>query len=367
MAEIEGPKSRSRQWPVDALKAIAAQCIVLHHFAWYGPLSEQAAQFGPELDDLIDGFAAYGRYAVAVFLVIGGYLSALAMPLQGLPTQRTPAQLIFERYLRLIAPFAVALLFAIACNLLARQWMTHDSLGNPAQWSQLLAHLLLLHNLLGVESLTTGVWYVAIDFKLYALFVLLLWLGRCRGCRPASAELLRAGLVALLGLASLFLFNRNDAWDDTPLYFFGAYSLGIAVGWAQHSGRHGLLLGLLSAACLALMVDFRDRLAVAAITAVLLAVPWSWAARPAAPALAYLGRTSYALFLVHFAVYQLVSAWFVYAGWSAPIHGVYGLCLAWALSLLVADQLHRQVEQPFERWRKRRYADTALRWNAFSG
>jgi hypothetical protein len=34
---------------IDLLKIVAAQCIVLHHFALYGPLSEAAAQAAPEL------------------------------------------------------------------------------------------------------------------------------------------------------------------------------------------------------------------------------------------------------------------------------------------------------------------------------
>ncbi len=351
------PAACSRSLPVDALKAVAAQCIVLHHFAWYGPLSEQAAQLGPAADGLIDGFAAYGRYAVAVFLVVGGYLSALTLPPQGLSFRLAPAQLGFERYLRLVVPFAVALLFAIACNLVARQWMEHESLGSTPQWQQLLAHLLLLHSLLGVESLSAGVWYVAIDFKLYVLFVLLIWLGQRFSCRHASAEFLSPAvvvIVALVGLASLFHFNRDEGWDVTPLYFFGAYSLGIAAAWAQRSGQRQLLLAMLSAAGLALLVEFRDRLGVAAIAAILLSHPWTSASSRVSPLLAYLGRTSYALFLVHFPVYQLVSAAFVRAGSSEPVHGLYGLGLAWLLSLAAADQLHRHVEQPFQRWRKRR-------------
>lgn len=355
---MDASTRRARQLPVDALKAVAAQCIVLHHFAWYGPLSEQAAQLGPALAALIGGFAAYGRYAVAVFLVVGGYLSALALPPPGQSFARPVAQLILERYLRLVVPFAVALLCAIACNLLVRQWMSHESLGSPPQLLQFLAHLLLLHSLLGVESLSTGVWYVAIDLQLYALFVLLLWLGQRRPCRPASAEFRfpAAGVLAvLIGLASLFHFNRDDGWDATPFYFFGAYSLGIAAGWAQRSERYRpWLRGLLVALALALWVDFRDRLAVAGATAILLSSRSALVPPGAAASFAYLGRTSYALFLVHFPMYQLVGGVFARAGWVAPAHGLWGIVLAWCLSLLAADQLHRQVEQPFERWRKGR-------------
>ena len=43
---------------------------------------------------------------------------------------------------------------------------------------QFLAHALLLHSLLGMDALSAGVWYVAIDFQLFTLFVAVLWLAR---------------------------------------------------------------------------------------------------------------------------------------------------------------------------------------------
>jgi len=32
---------------VDLIKAVAAQLIVLHHLAWYGPMSDTAASLSP--------------------------------------------------------------------------------------------------------------------------------------------------------------------------------------------------------------------------------------------------------------------------------------------------------------------------------
>ena len=80
-----------------------------------------------------------------------------------------------------------------------------------------------------IDALSAGVWYVAIDFQLFALMTLLLWLGR----RPRWPQALLLGLM----LASLFFFNRDEDWDNWALYFFGAYGMGAAAFWAGNARR----------------------------------------------------------------------------------------------------------------------------------
>lgn len=63
---------------VDALKAIASQLIVLHHLAFYGPMSDVAFPLAPSA---ISWLSEYGRMAVQVFLVIGGFLGRCGLRL----------------------------------------------------------------------------------------------------------------------------------------------------------------------------------------------------------------------------------------------------------------------------------------------
>ena len=67
----------------------------------------------------------------------------------------------------------------------------------------------------------------------------------------------------------------------------------------------------------------------------------------------YFGSTSYALFLVHFPIFLLVTAFFQYQAWTDPAISAFGLFVTWLASILVADVFHRGVELPFARWRKR--------------
>ena len=65
---------------IDALKALAAQVIVLHHLVSYGPIARAAHTALPLLSHAMH---QYGRMAVQIFLVVGGYLSARGLSPRG--------------------------------------------------------------------------------------------------------------------------------------------------------------------------------------------------------------------------------------------------------------------------------------------
>jgi peptidoglycan/LPS O-acetylase OafA/YrhL len=62
--------------------------------------------------------------------------------------------------------------------------------------------------------------------------------------------------------------------------------------------------------------------------------------------LAFLGRISYALFLVHFPVCLLANALFVRLGLNAPGAALAFMALAWAASIAIATLFYRWVEKP---------------------
>ncbi|MDP3700770.1 MAG: acyltransferase family protein [Hylemonella sp.] len=334
----------ARQTHIDALKCIGSQLIVLHHFSAYGPLADATALAAPALMGWLYNDA---RMAVQIFLVLGGYLALQSLePLSTRPAADL-ARSIWRRYVRLALPFAAALLLALACAALARSWLSADFIPAAPTASQLLAHVLLLHGVLGVESLSAGIWYVAIDFQLYVLLALLLWLGARSGLRHAA--------VLAVMLASLFHFNRDASWDNWALYFFGSYGLGVAAHWAGLSARPRRWLGLLAlGVLLALALDWRTRIALAGATALLLGLAHLHAnslhwPKGLAHALALLGRSSYALFLIHFPVLMLANALHAKLGLSGPAAGAIMLGLGWAASIALAFVFERRVEAPLGR------------------
>ncbi|MCX8017359.1 MAG: acyltransferase family protein, partial [Rhodocyclaceae bacterium] len=187
------------------------------------------------------------------------------------------------------------------------------------------------------------------------------WAGGGLARRLASADFLRpfaprtpALFVLVAALASLFHFNLDTRWDDSALYFFGAYALGIASGWAIRSGkRNRYRLLILGVGLAALALEFRARILIATLTALLLAFGRLVLLRREVRIVHYLGGISYALFLVHYPLYLAIAAGFHHAGLTTPVWSLAGLALTWLASMLAADAFHRWVELPLNRWRKR--------------
>lgn len=343
----------SRWAHVDALKAVACQLIVLHHLAFYGPMSDTAAELAPEL---IGWLSQHARVAVQVFLVLGGFLAARSLAPQGsLKPGAAPWELLGDRYARLALPYAAMLLISIAASALAREWMDHDSISDPPRLGQLLAHLLLLHDLLDVEALSAGVWYVAIDFQLYAMLLALLVLARW--LEQGSRRRLAPALVLLGVAASLLYFNLESDWDVAAPYFFGAYGLGVLAGWWTAPRLRLVPLAALALLVgVALLIEFRLRIAVAAAVALLLALlQWRPQWVPLADGslgrlTAAISRSSYGVFLVHFPVCLVVNAAFTEFVPAEPVPQALGMLVAWGASLFAGALFHRHVEQRAMAW-----------------
>lgn len=345
---------------IDACKGLACAAIVAHHLAFYGPMSDIAQPLAPHL---MEWLYDYGRMAVQIFLVLGGYLAAASLAPQGLARFDSASQQITRRFVRLVLPYAVALLLAVLAAAAVRPWMEHDSVPDAPSLAQLMANALMLQDILGEDALSAGVWYVAIDFQLFALTTLLLAAVRTvKWLSPRQSAVAAQALVLAGTAASLWFFNRQPELDMWALYFWGSYGLGMLAYWAVRSARPGpwvLALVLLGAG--ALVLDFRPRIALAW----LLALALVWLLRRPAPhggsaiqPLQRLGEMSYSVFLVHFPVCLLANALFSAAWPDAPWMNALGMLVALVLSLAAGRLLYQHVERQVPSW------VSALRWQA---
>lgn len=355
-AHPERPSGRS--FLLDLLKAVGCVLIVLHHLAFYGPMSDVVAEHWPTL---IDWLVDDGRLAVQVFLVCSGYLTAASFARHPEMDIRRFVQLASKRYLRLSLPLLAALSVAVLVTEAIRADFHHPSLSaTPGVW-QVLAHVLLLQHLIDLEALSAGVWYVAIDFQLYLLTLLVLWaVTRWVRWRPDwRPDALRVQVFVGLTLLSLVRWNLNTDMDVYGLYFFGAYGLGW-LAWRTRQSRippkGWVVMGALG--LLALWVDPRLRIMTAwAVAMLLAAAPPSWLAPQEVVGwgrrtISRLAGISYSVFVIHYAVGLAVSAvvthWWPDAwGWNAA-----GMLLALGLSVLAGSVLHHWTEQKRPGWRQ---------------
>lgn len=336
-------------------KALASQLIVWHHLALYGPMCDVARPLAP---GLLDALAEHARLVVQVFLVTGGFLAASSLWLS--PAARVGIQwrdvprLCWRRYQRLAKPYLVALLAVVAAAFVARSLIDHPTIPPAPEPGQLAAHALLLHDVLGFEALSAGFWYVAIDFQLYVALVLLAAaLGGLSRAGVSGHGWIAVSAVLSLVLLSLLRWNRDAGLDAWAPYFAGAYGLGVLARWTRglSHGRACAALGLVLLVALALLVEWRSRIALAGATALVLCLapePRAWrtgAGRAGRALLAWLARVSYPVFLLHYPVLLVVGA-VVGSQWpGAPVANAMGLLAAWGLSLAAGAALARLFER----------------------
>ncbi|MDR2296856.1 MAG: acyltransferase [Comamonas sp.] len=367
--------SHSRSALIDCTKGLACAAIVWHHLAFYGPMSDVAH---PVMPNLLDWLYEYARMAVQIFLVIGGFLAAASLAPQGLARFDSPWSKIGKRFVRLVVPYAVALVVTIVISAAIRPWFDHESVSaDPDLW-QLFAHALLLQNIVGEESLSAGVWYVSIDFQLFAGTVALLgaarWLKQAVTGRWGTQAVQRwwpwavtgvQALVVLGAAASLFSFNLDSDLDIWAIYFMGAYGLGMMAYWAvaaeERSTAWSWVMLIAALVIGALVFEWRDRIFLAGATALLLIVCMRteglarW--KGFAP-LRRLGEISYSVFLIHFSICLLVNAVVNHFWHGSVTAAVVGIPFAFVLSLTAGYALYQLVERHVSSWSQ------ALRWQA---
>lgn len=330
---------------LDLLRAAASQVIVWHHLAFYGPLSDSAHAVATPL---IDGLARHARLAVQVFFVVSGYLTATSLNGREPSRLRDFLGVIVGRYRRVGLPYLGALLLAIGANEIARQWMTHSSISARPSIPSFFAHVLMIHDLVGYEPLSAGIWYLCIDLQLVALVACVFWLS-ARVVSGARSAALGQALLGVLGVLSLFFFNRYPRLDHLCIYFMGSYGLGLVLAWVRAgSVRLAAFWAYALLVVAAVAVDFRSRLVVALATGlmVLAAQHFGWISHwPRSRLVRWLAGISYSLFLVHFPVSLVVNAL-----WSSHVPGtpwlsLLGMATAYGLSMVTAVIFHHGVER----------------------
>lgn len=298
----------SRHAGIDFLKIICAQLIVLHHAVSYAPDGLQFALHWPRLSAFL---LEPGRWVVHVFLVIGGFLS-----MQALERTRGSAwvRLVWQRYLRLMPMFALAVGLTLVMAWWVRGVYAPGFISSWSGWLDLLAHLSLTFDLWGVPAISAGAWYVAIDLQLFALLAwLVLVFGRPN--MPGRASWF-APLLALTVVLATVVFSRQPWMDVYAPYFWGSYGLGCLVALAQGKPAERQWWWLAgSIVALDLWLDWRDRQGLALASAVCL---WLWPALRAAWCaprwLAQASDLSYALFVGHFSLLIGLGAWWTTHG-----------------------------------------------------
>ncbi len=339
---------------IDFLKVFAAFLIILHHLSSYGQIAEDAHRVLPVIMAWI---FEYGRYAVQIFLVMAGYLAAQSLSRYANAKLNATLLLkvILNRYLRLFGPYAVALLFTILCAYIARFWVNDEFVGESETLSQFLAHLFFIQGILGLDSISAGAWYIAIDWQLYSVLAILL----ISFSRYQSV----IWIISVLGVSSLLFFNRSGMYEAYFIYFIGSYGLGVLAYLAKCFDSQDVnrlaktaltLIGIIILISSFQQLWLRNVLAWAIAIGLLL---WGNQAYPSTKgaeqsmlrAIAWASPRSYCAFLIHFAFILLANTVYIASNLYQYESGALAIAMMGVvvvLSTIAANYLYQWIEVP---------------------
>jgi peptidoglycan/LPS O-acetylase OafA/YrhL len=351
-------KQASPLFLIDLLKVFAALIIILHHLSSYGQIAEDARAFLPGVMNFL---FEYGRYAVQIFLVMAGYLATQSLTRFANTkfSSQNLLRVIINRYLRLFAPYTAALVFTIFCAWIARFWVNDEFVGEQETLGQFLAHLFFLQGILGLDSISAGVWYVAIDWQLYSVLAILLI--------SFSSYQALIWFISIIATCSLLYFNRYNQFEAYFIYFIGSYSLGVLAYLAKNftdKKIQGLAKFVLIALGVIIVISTLHQVWLRNFLAWFVAIAllvWGNTNYPnllpssskfeafILRSIAWASPRSYCAFLIHFAFILLANTLYISSGIHTHESGLIAIGLMLGVvvcSAITANYMYRWVEIP---------------------
>jgi peptidoglycan/LPS O-acetylase OafA/YrhL len=365
-------KSNTRVAFLDGLRGLAALYVVFYHV--YHPLTH----YGPLLFpvNLLIGWAAAGRYAVSVFIVLSGFVLMLPITRSGTRTlPRGVSGFLMRRGRRILPPYCVALVLSVVVvaifeGLLSDPTFYGESLLPVLSPGSLLSHVFLVHNLNRewIFSINSALWSVATEAQIYLVFALVLL--------PLSKRLPVWSLI-VLGLGTGVVLHLGLGINTgASLWLLGAFAMGMfasEMAFGPNTLRGSTLpwraIGLGALAVFAalfitshmmklpigqayLMFILDGLIGLATTCFIILACRNPHTAAPLEkPLFQKLGAFSYSLYLVHFPVLAIADALLRHNRASQLVHLAGLLFVAVPIAIALSVATYWLAERPLTRRR----------------
>ena len=357
-------KVADKEHVIDAMRGFAALLVAYFHcrqVEWVGMQSfHHIAGKSLDLNTIVAYMTlpiAWGSAGVPIFFVISGYCihRSAAQRLANNPAYRLDAMNFWARRFARIYP----VLFAALVLTLALDW---TSLHFPPVNHKILdigprAFFVNLFSLQGVAGKTYGsngaLWTLSLEVQFYAVYPLLFALRRRLGMMPVL------GLIALVNIASVFVFERNDLQFFTSFWFSWTLGAWIAELQVKREAQPKRMPWLMYGAAALLTVlgcagfHFGQYLAFQ-LWAVGFACYLYEALKsrqhndtPVIRVLSSFGDFSFSLYSIHLPVFVLLSSMMYRSALQTSILPSFGFML---VAMAVAWVFYRCVELPAMKW-----------------
>jgi peptidoglycan/LPS O-acetylase OafA/YrhL len=345
---------------VDGMRGLAALAVVLLHASLFTGLDGDMARDYPGISKAL----FLGNYAVAVFIVLSGFVLMLPIAKSSALTFRNGVWVYFKRRAWRILPpyFASLILFgaAILCiPMLQEERGTAWDSKVPVTGDGVVAHLFLVHNVNAewAYQINGPAWSIGTEWQLYfalPLIILPIWKRFGRTATMVATLALSAGVAVFL-----------PSWSSGHMWFLALFTMGAlsahAVVQRKRLRKLGATLAISTSAAVLLVTVLRTplwliELAVGGVIALSL----YWMANRSSddrPTLAHkvlesklavwLGLWSFSLYLIHSPILGLTNLLLVNI--DMPTLARFGIQVALAVPLAGAISyiFHLLVERRF--------------------
>ena len=294
---------------IDGLRGLASIMVAISHLA-----GAAAAKHPGILGAHVEKLADLGRYGVQIFFVLSGFVIAHSV-MSGAHSFSYFGRFVGRRFVRLDLPYWSVIAFEIVLLWLSGKVMVEYTRDLPS-FPQVLSHAVYLQEFLGYPQILPVFWTLCYEVQFYLVFVLsLVLLQKLRDAGVSPPTLRR---VAVLGLAlsfcgslALYLgwlgYTHQALFIDRWFQFcFGVVAYSYYRGWC--SGRW---IAAASVSCVVsgawFGIDGYRVISTLLTAGTGLAILASWKSRwwnslLVGPAMQFLGRISYSLYLLHLCV-----------------------------------------------------------------
>lgn len=310
---------------IDAIRGIASVMVLFDH---------AIAHWFPEYREWTLSYINLGRIGITAFFVVSGYVVGLTLSKQ---TIRTFS---IRRFWRLYPIYWMCTALYVAAV----------AMSHPASLEFtafiVLINITMLQGFLGITSILGPAWTLGVEIAYYVQGVV----AKALGVLPRAAWLGYLWLAAYAAMSASNLLAGSDYTALMPLMLYTA-SVGYAVYVNESSGRRDLLPLLVAGAvvvplgAIALLTSQNGEIwsPVAFLSSYLIGGGLfvglhALRRRLMPPSVLWLGAVSYALYLIHITVIELVGL--------AALPALLSVGLVIGLSILAAGVLHHFVEKP---------------------
>ncbi|MBV8780438.1 MAG: acyltransferase [Phycisphaerae bacterium] len=208
---------------IDGLRACLALYVVIDHICltiWPAGQVNAARAYRAAFDALTEG-----RIAVDWFIVVSGFCLMLPTLSRGYKLRGTIGEFYVKRARRILPTYWVAVIIsAILClTVLSHKTGTHWDICLPVTWQALASAFLLTNDIFQNIRINHVFWSIAVEWRIYFLFPLILWLWRKWGGGFATAAIIACTASSAFVLPHI---SKDTLFLQTTLSFTGLFAMG---------------------------------------------------------------------------------------------------------------------------------------------